>query len=121
MSTYSSDEIVRDAHGRILPGQRALNPLGRPKSKTMKEYSREWFLQLTDEQKTAYILALEEKRPGFAWTMAEGNPEESKRLSITVPRPILGGASQPPALDAPETSEEVGRAIEGEVLEDTSA
>lgn len=85
----------------------------------MKEYSREWFLQLSDEQKTAYILALEEKRPGFAWTMAEGNPEESKTLSITVPRPILGGITQPAALEEAET-QEIQDAMAHEVLDTTT-
>ncbi len=81
------------------PGQSG-NPAGRPKSmETMKEYARKWYMNLTDEQKTAYILAVEEKRPGFAWTMAEGNPDESKRVSISVPQPILGAASQPVALE----------------------
>lgn len=112
-------KIERDALGRILPGQGPLNPNGRPKGKTMKEYSREWFLQLTDEQKTAYILALEEKRPGFAWTMAEGNPTEDRNVRITVPRPILGATSQP-ELSSPENTQQVGDAVAHEVLEDTA-
>ena len=79
-------------NGKFAPGNNA-NPHGRPKQKTMKEYAREWFMQMTDDQKTAYILALEEKRPGFAWVMGEGNPQEDKKVSISVPRPILGGAT----------------------------
>ena len=73
-------KIERDALGRILPGQGPLNPRGRPKSmETMKEFARKWYSNLTEEEKIAYIKAVEEKRPGFAWTMAEGNPDESKR------------------------------------------
>lgn len=75
------------------PGQSG-NPAGRPKGKTMKEYAREWFLQLSDEDKQAYILALEEKRPGFAWVMSEGNPTEDRTITVKVPTPILGGLSQ---------------------------
>lgn len=59
----------------------------------MKEFARKWYSNLTEEEKIAYIKAVEEKRPGFAWTMAEGNPQEDKKVSISVPRPILGGAT----------------------------
>ncbi len=85
---------MRDEMGRILPGQPPLNPKGRPAQKTMKEYAREWFLQLSNEEKTAYLTNLEKVRPGFAWTMSEGNPTEDKNITIKVPTPILGGSSQ---------------------------
>lgn len=94
MTTDNSSEnrITHLPSGKFAPGNNA-NPLGRPKGKTMKEYSREWFLNLTDEQKTAYILELEKVRPGFAWTMAEGSPTEDRNITITVPKPILGGVA----------------------------
>lgn len=85
-------DFKRTERGTFAPGTPP-GP-GRPKQKTMKEYAREWFLNLTDEEKTAYILALEEKRPGFAWTMSEGNPTEDRNISIKVPVPILGGATK---------------------------
>lgn len=47
---------------------------GRPKGKTMKEFAREYFMLKSDAEKIAYIENLEEKKPGFAWSMGEGNP-----------------------------------------------
>lgn len=79
-------------NGKFAPGNNA-NPSGRPKGKTLKEFAREFYLSMSDDEKRAYILALEEKRPGFAWAQAEGLPQEDKRVSISVPRPILGGAT----------------------------
>ena len=119
LDKQEQNKIERDELGRIKPGYSG-NLNGRPKGKTLKEYGRDWFLNMNDEQKMTYLIALEEKRPGFAWAMIEGNPSEDKKISISVPRPILGGITQPPALDAPETSEQVRHAIEGEVLEDTT-
>lgn len=110
-------EIERDALGRILPGQGALNPNGRPKGKTLKEYARDWFLNMTDEQKMAYLIALEEKRPAFAWSMAEGLPSEDKKITIAVPRPILAGTTQE-TLPTPENTEEIRDAVAQDVLED---
>jgi len=87
-------ELERDEYGRLLPGQQSLNPLGRPKGKTLKEYGREFFTLMTDDEKRAYLIALEEARPGFAWAMIEGNPTEDKNIKISVPKPILGGTTQ---------------------------
>lgn len=87
-------ELERDEFGRLKPGQTSLNPHGRPKQKTMKEFAREWFLQLSNEDKISYLTNLEKVRPGFAWTMSEGNPTEDKNITIKVPTPILGGSSQ---------------------------
>lgn len=69
------DEIAikRDEKGKFLPGTPP-GP-GRPKGKTMKEYAREYFMLKSDDEKKEYIQWLEEKKPGFAWTMGEGNPE----------------------------------------------
>ena len=44
----------------------------------------------TDEEKRAYIEELEKKKPGFAWTMAEGNPATNTDItSGEKPLPIL--------------------------------
>lgn len=79
---------------------------------------------MSDEEKRAYLLDLEAKRPAFAWSMAEGLPQEDKRVSISVPRPILGGAtgalnvatqeviddvSNNPAIEAPETHDDADK------------
>jgi hypothetical protein len=66
-------QVERNPDGTIKSG--ALNPHGRPKGKTMKEFARDYYMAKTDEEKRAYIEWLDEKKPGFAWTMGEGNPE----------------------------------------------
>ncbi len=77
-----SSKIARDEGGRILPGQKPLNPAGRPKGKTLKEFAREYYMLKTDDEKIAYIQMLEEKKPGFAWSMAEGNPHQSSDVDL---------------------------------------
>ena len=57
------------------PGQSG-NPAGRPKGKTLKEFAREFYLNMTEEEKITYIKQVEEKKPGFAWEMAEGKPKQ---------------------------------------------
>lgn len=79
MEEETVDPYKRDEKGRLLPGHPG-GP-GRPKGKTMKEFAREYFLLKTDEEKIAYIEKLEEKKPGFAWTMGEGNPANNLELS----------------------------------------
>lgn len=66
--------LARDENGRLLPGQPSLNPAGRPKGKTLKEFARDWYMNMSAEEKAEYIKKVEEKKPGFAWTMAEGSP-----------------------------------------------
>ena len=56
-------------------GDPNINRLGRPKGQVLKEYAREYFALKTDTEKKAYLEKLEEKLPGFAWRMAEGNPQ----------------------------------------------
>jgi hypothetical protein len=67
-------DSIRDELGRIKPGH-SLNPNGRPKGKTLKEFARDWYMLKSEDEKRQYIEDLEQKRPGFAWVMAEGNPE----------------------------------------------
>jgi len=71
----------------FMPGVSG-NPEGRPKGKTLKEFAREYYMLKTDEEKKEYIEKMEEKIPGFAWKMAEGNPHQTADikadLNITV-------------------------------------
>lgn len=64
-------EIKRDERGRLLPGHGLISP-GRPEGKTLKEFAREFYMLKSEDEKRAYIEKVEEKRPGFAWEMAEG-------------------------------------------------
>lgn len=93
------DEILpkiegRDDKGRFTPGHAPLSN-GRPKGTiSFKEFAKRWFMELPDEAKEAYLLSLEDKRPGFALVMGEGNPTEDKQITVKTPTPILGGISQ---------------------------
>ena len=96
-------EWKRDEQGKFVPG--GPGGPGRTPQKTLKEFAREWFLQLSNEDKINYLTNLEKVRPGFAWTMSEGNPTEDKNITIKVPTPILGGSSQALTVEANELLE----------------
>lgn len=85
-------EIKRNPDGTFAEGS-APGP-GRPKGKTLKEYAREMFMLKTDEEKRAYLEWLEEKKPGFAWTMSEGNPSNDSKIDVTTKGEKVG--SLPP-------------------------
>jgi len=80
---------------------------GRPKGKTLKEYARDYYMLKTEEEKRAYIEWLEEKKPGFAWTMAEGNPATNTDITsggkpIYMPAELL---SKHNLNDSPQSTE----------------
>jgi len=63
------------------------NPLGRPKGKSLKEYAREYFNTLPDNEKLEYLESLP---TDIVWRMAEGNPEtKSEVKQETTVLPIL--------------------------------
>lgn len=72
------------------PGQSG-NPKGRPDGKSMKEYAKELLAKMTDQEREAFLMGLPKE---VIWRMAEGNPTEDRNLTVTVPRPILGGLTQ---------------------------
>ena len=82
-SNKTGREVERNPDGTIKSG--ALNPNGRPKGKTMKEFARGYYLLKTDEEKIEYIENLEKVKPGFAWTMAEGNPTSDDTVTVITP------------------------------------
>ena len=66
------------------------NPHGRPKSKTLKEFAREMLLNMSEEDRIAYLKTID---PELIWKMSEGNPHQTTdtTLEVTLPTPILGG------------------------------
>ena|SRR3990167_10141502 len=49
------------------------NPKGRPKGKTLKEYTRDRLAQMTDEERVKFLNSIPSE---IAWRMAEGNPAQ---------------------------------------------
>lgn len=74
-------ELKRNEDGTFAQGT-APGP-GRPKGKTLKEFAREYFMLKTDAEKIAYIENLEKVKPGFAWQMGEGNPDNKTDFNNT--------------------------------------
>lgn len=57
------------------------NPNGRPKTKTMKEFAREFLSQMSPEGRIAYFGAI---TPETVWKMAEGNPKDDLEAKVTM-------------------------------------
>jgi|SRR3990167_11045358 len=55
------------------------NPEGRPKGKSLKEFAREFLMNLPDEDKADYLSCLPED---LVWKMAEGNPSNDDSLKV---------------------------------------
>jgi hypothetical protein len=56
------------------------NPSGRPKgSKSLKEYAKEMILNMTDEERQAYLHGLDKK---IIWEMAEGKAKQDIEADI---------------------------------------
>ena len=68
------------------PGQSG-NPKGRPKGKTLKEFTREFLAAMSDEQKLRFLKKVNYEA---AWRMAEGNPHNTEDVtSGGKPIPLL--------------------------------
>ena len=67
-------------HSRWKKGQSG-NLNGRPSGTSLKEYARKWYEKMTPEEKEDYLQRVEKKKPGFAWTMAEGNPQNQTDIT----------------------------------------
>lgn len=66
------DKIWRNPDGTFKKGHPKSSE-GRPQGKTLKEYAREYLLNLPEEEKTEYLASLP---PDLVWKMAEGNPKQ---------------------------------------------
>lgn len=51
---------------------------GRPKGKSLKEYSRDYLASLTDEERQEFLEGIPKES---IWKMAEGNPENNTDLT----------------------------------------
>lgn len=51
---------------------------GRPKGKSLKEYSREYLAGMTDEERQEFLNGLPKE---VIWKMAEGNPKNDVEVS----------------------------------------
>lgn len=76
----------RREDGTFGPGNNA-NPAGRPKGKTMKEYARQWLMNMSEEEKKEW---LKKQSPETIWRMAEGNPHQTteQETTLILPRPL---------------------------------
>ena len=65
--------VQRRENGQLLPGCAPINPNGRPKGKTLKEWAREFLMNKTDKEKEAWLAKIPKD---VIWKMAEGNPAQ---------------------------------------------
>jgi hypothetical protein len=62
----------RDSKGRLLPGHKG-GP-GRPKGQSLKEYWKQKFAKMTDDEKRIFTETVSAE---MIWKMAEGNPSSA--------------------------------------------
>lgn len=67
-------EVIRSERGTFVKGTPPPNPAGRPKGKTMKEFAREFLMNMSDEEKSNWLKGLS---PEIIWRMSEGNPHST--------------------------------------------
>ena len=70
----------RQPDGTFGPGNNA-NPKGRPKGKSLKEFWRQRFADMSDEDKLAFTKKV---APEIIWKMGEGNPKNDVDLNAKV-------------------------------------
>ena len=65
--------------GKPFPKGVSGNPKGRPPGKTMKEFAREFLLNMTNEDKANWLKAIPSDT---VWKMAEGNPHNTQDMKL---------------------------------------
>lgn len=111
----NKSDIKRDVGGKIVAGSGPLNPAGRPKGKTLKEFAREYLMNLPDEEKMAYLKTLPQE---IVWKMAEGNPHSTQETvaDITSGGLRLGAEMLDPRIKA--LSEEYEKKLRTTLIEE---
>jgi len=68
------------------------NILGRPKGPTLKEWSKSYLERMNDDERDEFMQGIPKLE---IWKMSEGNAHttEDKKISLTLPKPILGGTA----------------------------
>ena len=80
------------------------NPAGRPKGKSLKEYSREYLASLTEEERQEFLEGIPKTE---IWKMAEGLPQQDITSGgEKLPTPILNVLSNDSDKESKETQEE---------------
>lgn len=54
------------------------NPAGRPKTKTLKEFARDFLASMSEESRIEYLKTVD---PKAIWEMAEGKPKQDVEMS----------------------------------------
>jgi len=57
------------------------NPAGRPKTKTLKEFARDFLASMTDEQRVGYLMSVD---PKIVWEMAQGKAKQDVEMKAQV-------------------------------------
>ena len=83
------------------------NPKGRPKGKTLKDFAREYFACMSEEERIAYLKTLPTE---LVWRMGEGNPAQG----------IEGDPNKPLILQVSQETADLIHAINGETKNRTT-
>lgn len=72
---------------QFKPGQSG-NLKGRPKGKSLKEYTREMLAKMTEEERLEFLRGIDKDK---IWEMAEGKPAQSvdTHMKVELPKPLL--------------------------------
>lgn len=72
---------------QFKPGQSG-NPKGRPKGKSLKEYSRDLLAAMTEEERQEFLKGIPKDK---IWEMAEGKAPQTldQHMKVTLPKPLL--------------------------------